>query len=191
MTATNRLRLAGRHATLTLGDSRITGTINYISADRRSVDIYPDGDSRIFTFDLNPWTLTVDPEPTFSGAADLGLATTDQLIEELRARIDMDYSKGATVSTQYTSGPVPDEVILYAFRYGIGRATYAHSDAIDLVIEHAPILTKWADTIIPDIHNSERAAWLPLCTDPQCLAKHQRAINALNTAQPHEQEDHQ
>ncbi|WP_439593909.1 hypothetical protein [Microbacterium sp.] len=69
--------------------------------------------------------------------------------------------------------------VLYAVRYGLPRATYAHADAIRLIIEHAPSLRQWADTLIPDIRLTETNAFLMACADPHCRADHDRAIAAL------------
>lgn len=71
-------------------------------------------------------------------------------------------------------------VVLYAIRYGLPRATYAHSDAISLTIEHAPVLRKWADTLIPDIRATETGpVRLFVCTDGMCLHRHDEAVAAL------------
>lgn len=42
-------------------------------------------------------------------------------------------------------------VILYAIRYGLGRLTYAHNDAIGLIKEHWPHLEAWSSSIIADL----------------------------------------
>ena len=67
---------------------------------------------------------------------------------------------------------VPLWAVLYAIRYGMGRRTYAHSDAARLVIEHADALRAagWADTILSDIDTAREDG------DPVLWARAQRAI---------------
>lgn len=42
-------------------------------------------------------------------------------------------------------------VVLYAFRYGLGRFTYAHGDALKLMRDHWPHLRQWRDSIEADL----------------------------------------
>lgn len=48
---------------------------------------------------------------------------------------------------------VAPEVVVYAIRYGLGRLTYAHSDALELVKAHWPLIVErgWARTTRNDV----------------------------------------
>lgn len=72
--------------------------------------------------------------------------------------------------------------VLYAIRYGLGRLTYAHGDAITLALTHASALRQWADSLIPDIRTSEYDPTYPTmagCRDWYCRQRHDRAVEAL------------
>lgn len=43
-----------------------------------------------------------------------------------------------------------------AFRYGLGRQTAAHYDALRLVREHWPQLAPWRETIVSDLRTVTR-----------------------------------
>lgn len=73
-------------------------------------------------------------------------------------------------------------VLLYAIRYGLPRATYAHHEAIQLVIDHAAALRRWADTLIPDIRATEQSAPYKVACEAHCRRDHDRAVAALTDA---------
>ena len=75
-------------------------------------------------------------------------------------------------------------VVLYAVRYGLPRATYAHGDAIRLIIAHAPVLRQWRGSIVEDIRRTESDGFLMGCTDLRCREEHDRAIAALESGDP-------
>lgn len=52
-----------------------------------------------------------------------------------------------------TARPVEPWVVLYAIRYGLGRFTYAHSDAIGLIKTHWSDLEEWSDSIVHDLED--------------------------------------
>lgn len=72
-------------------------------------------------------------------------------------------------------------VVLYAIRYGMGRHSYADSDAARLVTEHAKVLAAkgWVETLSRDI--SERI--LAADTGPEARVKWTTALGALVQAQ--------
>ena len=74
---------------------------------------------------------------------------------------------------------VRPEVVLYAIRYTMGRATYASTDGAALCIEHADLIREhgWADVTIRDI-NSMLAHPHPLASRQECEAW-ERARDAL------------
>lgn len=51
--------------------------------------------------------------------------------------------------------------VLYAIRYGLGRATGAHWDALELIRAHWDALAEWADNIRDDLARVERTTLLP------------------------------
>lgn len=71
-------------------------------------------------------------------------------------------------------------VILYAVRYGLPRESYAHQEAIGLVMDFASDLRIWADTLVPDIRASEYNPITNIgCTNHACHLDHDQAITAL------------
>lgn len=57
-----------------------------------------------------------------------------------------------SVEAGFTDEPVPAYVILYAVRYGLGRQTYAHADALQLIRNYWPLLRQWKDSVVGDLH---------------------------------------
>lgn len=51
--------------------------------------------------------------------------------------------------------------VLMAVRYGLGRLTYAHYDAVSLVVRHWDVLAPSRDSILADLMAVERNTLLP------------------------------
>lgn len=45
-------------------------------------------------------------------------------------------------------------VLLMAFRYGLGRRTYAHGDALSLVRRYWPQMERWQGSIVSDLEHA-------------------------------------
>lgn len=60
---------------------------------------------------------------------------------------------GGTVGPADRQVLVPAWAVIQAIRYGLPRLTYAHGDAIRLILEHAQVLVDagWADTLRRDL----------------------------------------
>lgn len=46
--------------------------------------------------------------------------------------------------------------VLHAFRYGVGRMTFAQADALDLLRTHWPQIARWRDSIEADLETVVR-----------------------------------
>lgn len=49
--------------------------------------------------------------------------------------------------------PVEPWVILAAIRYGLPRLSYARNDALWLIRDHWPALSRWSDSIVDDLRH--------------------------------------
>ena len=49
---------------------------------------------------------------------------------------------------------VPEEYLLWAFRYCINRLSYAHADAHLIILKYWPVLRQWKDSIVSDLERN-------------------------------------
>jgi hypothetical protein len=60
---------------------------------------------------------------------------------------------------------VDPEIVLYAFRYALGRKTYAPVDVAAAIEENLPDLTGWTDMFVEEIDEAESRGGLGMECD--------------------------